>query len=108
MLTEELKAYYGQNLLGFIVYELYEKGIIGFLLVLRKRSPLMIDDSIRALQFVRYYYPDARSVSVITLKELKEKIEERNPQIIEFVRNIVYIYDEEGSIKKLIEKVGEE
>lgn len=107
-MAEGFKKYYGENFIGFLVYEIVERELIGVLLVLKRRSPLMIDDSLRAMQFVKFIYPEAKSVSVITLDELKEKLKEKRDEIKDFLTNIVYIHDEFKLLKPIIEEAQEE
>jgi len=104
-LIEDLEHYYGENFVGLIIYELPEKDIIGVIAVFRKRSPLMIDDSLSLLQLVKHIYPDAQSASVITIDELKEKIESEDEEIRKFLKNIVFIYDKNGLVKNLFKEI---
>lgn len=101
-LISMLKRYYGKNYVGLLVYELIEKDHIGVLVVFRERSPIMIDDSIRLMNLVKHLYPDAKSASVITLEELKERLNNPNDNIREFIGNIVFIHDESGELKRII------
>ena len=102
-LINELKRYYGDRLIGFIVYEIPDLNILGILIVFSVRSTIMLEDSLELMQFVKHIYPNAKSVSVISLGELKEKIKSEKDKIAEFLNNIVYIYDETGEIKRLLE-----
>ncbi len=107
-LVEELKTFYKDNFLGLIVFEVYEEDIIGMIIILRERSPILIDDSLRALRFIKYYFPDAKSISAMSIDDLKEKVEKKEEGLLKFVKNIVYVYDATGEINNLLKKITED
>ncbi len=86
-----------------IVYELPQQDYIGVLVVFRERSPIMIDDSIRLMGLTKHLYPDAKSVAVITLDELREKVNNPDEKISAFLKNIVFIHDETNELRKILQ-----
>ncbi len=103
-LINSIRRYYGDNFVGLIVYELPKQDFIGILAIFKERSPIMIDDSIRLMNLAKHLYPDAKSVAVITLSEFKEKLMNPDDKINEFLRNIVFVHDETGELKKLLNR----
>jgi len=89
------------------VLELPENNIISIVVVLRKRSPIMVEDSVRAYSLVKYYYPEARNISIITLNELKDKI--KNDQCVAMLlrENTVFLYAKDEELKKIIKELSQ-
>jgi len=103
-LIASIRRYYGDNFVGLMIYELPKQDYIGVLVIFRERSPIMIDDSIRLMNLTKHLYPDAKSVAVITLDEFKDKLMNQDEKINDFLKNIVFIHDESGELKKLLER----
>lgn len=101
-LINSIRAYYGDNFVGLVIYEFSKQGYIGVLIVFKRRSPIMIDDSVRLMNLVKYFYRDAESVAVISLDELRDKLRDRDEMVDEFLRNIVFVHDESGELKELL------
>jgi len=101
-LESQLEQYYRNVLVGFLIYELVEKDQLGAIIVLKQRSPILFEDSIRMFNFVRHIYSNIHSVSVISISELKEKITKADEKLKDFLENVVYIYDKNDELKNLV------
>ncbi|MHA1589375.1 MAG: hypothetical protein ACTSVA_02075 [Candidatus Njordarchaeales archaeon] len=79
--------------------EIPKTNFTSVMLILKERSPIMVEEGMRAFGLVKHYYPDVRNVSAITLKELEEQIKS-DRRVREFLKNIVFIYDKKGLLKR--------